>query len=398
MLKKLRWKFVLMATGISFIVLIGICITVLTITNTYILNKSDQMLNMLVEIEYDLNEDYVPESTIVSREFAFSTRFFVVFTDENRTIIDTNKQQIKAVDQLGIESYISVIDPSVEKGIIDDYRYLIMNTEQGYTYVFLDIEEDMQMYDIFVFFSFLIACLALMTIFLLSAFVSKRAIRPITQSIESQKRFITDASHELKTPLAIIKADTDIIEMDYGEDEWTQSIKDEIDKMDTLIKSLILLSSFDENDKELLKTSFSLSDALEETLKSFLPSLKNKQITLNTNIAGEISYLGNEESIRNLFAILLDNAIHHAPEQSNIRIALNRYGKTISIENDCDPMKPGSYNQWFERFYREDASRNSAKKGFGIGLSIAKNICDRHNIKILAKSETGKTVTIKLHF
>ncbi len=398
MLKKLRWKFVLMATGVSFVVLIFICISVLGITNSYIMNKADAILNMLVDAEYELNEDYNPEQDIFAREVAFSTRFFVVFTDEEGNIIDTNTQMINAVDQSQIKEYVASIGIEDGDGIIDDYRCLVIENEQGHTYVFLDVEEDMQVYNMFVFYTFLIATLALLAIFLLSCIVSKRAVMPIVESVETQKRFITDASHELKTPLTIIKADTDIIEMDYGEDEWTRSIKEEITKLDGLIKSLIELSSFDEDNKEFIKIDFSLSEALNETLKSFMPNIQNKNIVLDTQISGEISFIGNEEAIRKLFAILIDNAIYYASEDSKISVVLDKNKKIFTIENECDGIEAGTYNQWFERFYRQDSSRNSAKKGFGIGLSIAKNICERHNMKISARSRNGKTVIIKVDF
>lgn len=396
MLKKLRWKFVLMATGVSFVVLICICISVLTITNLYIMQKADAMLNMLVEIEYDLSDEYKLQQDVFAREAAFSTRFFVVFTDENCEILELNTQQINAVDQSQIETYINSINPTDEKGLIDDYRYLILDNDHGYTYVFLDVEEDMQVYNIFVFFTFVIAFFALGAIFLLSCLVSKRAVMPIVESVERQKCFITDASHELKTPLTIIKADTEIIELDYGEGEWTQSIKEEITKLDALIKSLIELSRLEEGSMELVKVDFSLSDALDETLKAFIPSLQSKNIVLDSKIMAGISYLGNEESIRKSFAILIDNAIYYSEEGTKIQVTLDK--KIFTIENECEGIKIGTYNQWFERFYREDSSRNSTKKGFGIGLSVAKNICERHNAKICAKSKNGKTIVIRIDF
>lgn len=355
-------------------------------------------MNLLVEIEYELNEDYNPSQDIFSREVAFSTRFFVVYTDNECEIIEVDMQKITAVDQTKIEEYIEVIQIEESDGIIDDYRYLVIETEQGYTYVFLDIEEDMQVYDIFVFYTFLIAVLALIAIFLLSCLVSKRVVMPIIESVESQKQFITDASHELKTPLAIIKADTEIIEMDYGEGEWTQSIKEEITKLDALIKSLIELSSIEEDMKELVKIDFSLSDALDEIIKSFLPSIHSKNIVLDVQVPNAMSYVGNEESIRKLFGILMDNAIYYAKEETKILVRLDKSKKIFTIENECEEIEIGTYNQWFERFYRHDASRNSTKKGFGIGLSIAKNICERHNAKISAKSKNGKTIVIRVDF
>ncbi len=398
MLKKLRWKFILMATGVSLVVLICICISVLSITNIYIMQKADNLLNLLVEIEYELNEDYDPSQDVFSREVAFSTRFFVVYTDDEGEIIEADMQKINAVDQTQIEEYIEMIQIEESDGIIDDYRYLVMETEQGYTYVFLDIEEDMQVYDIFVFYTFVIAVLALIAIFLLSCLVSKRAVMPIIESVESQKRFITDASHELKTPLAIIKADAEIIEIDYGEGEWTQSIHEEIAKLDALIKELIELSRFEEDTTELVKVEFSLSEALDETTKSFLSSIQSKEIVLDIQISDNMSYVGNEESIRKLFAILMDNAIYYANDKSTISVRLDKNKKIFMIENECEELEVGTYNQWFERFYRQDASRNSTKKGFGIGLSIAKNICERHNAKISARSKNGKTIVIKIDF
>ena len=228
--------------------------------------------------------------------------------------------------------------------------------------------------------------------------LSKRAIKPIADSYEKQKHFITDAGHELKTPLTVISASADVLEMTQGENEWTQSIRNQVVRLTELTNSLVSLARMDEHDSKLLMTDFSISDAVTESLEPFsrLASQQGKHVEMN--IQKNISFDGNEESIRKLVGILIDNAIKYSGEKGEIAVTLKSVsrGPMLQMKNSVDEISKGNHDELFERFYRGDASRSSEIGGYGIGLSIAKAIVCAHKGKITARSEDGKSLLISV--
>ena len=241
-----------------------------------------------------------------------------------------------------------------------------------------------------------------MVLFLVALFsflLSKKAVRPMVQAYKKQNAFITDASHELKTPLAIIKTSTDVLEMENGECKWTGNIHKQVNRLNELIGNLISLTKLDESD-ELEKFEFSFSDILSESVTD----VKDYALSLNKNIIANIekgiSFKGNEELIRKVIYILLDNSIKYAKENSDINVNLSRQNRRIvfTIENEADNLEIKNYNVLFERFYRSDSSRNSKTGGYGIGLSIAQSIVLKHRGRISADSFDGKKIIFSVKF
>ncbi len=287
-----------------------------------------------------------------------------------------------------------------EQGIIGNFRFKRTETGYGYTYIFLDIENDLISHYNYLFSSGIIVLIAVILIFIFSCILSKKAVSPIAESYERQKRFITDVSHEFKTPLAIIQADNEVTEIDSGETEWTRSIKNQVKRLNTLVENLISLTKMDEEKAQLVKAPFLLSQVVEDVLEDFIPSAKNSEVNILPLVNDGISYNGEQDSIRKLIEIVIENAIKYAQKGSDIKVLLYLKQNRIvfSVENAANDIGVGRHNDWFLRFYRQDASRNSETKGFGIGLSIAKAICDRHGATINAESKTGQEVVITVTF
>lgn len=223
---------------------------------------------------------------------------------------------------------------------------------------------------------------------------SKKAIAPIAESYEKQKQFITDAGHELKTPLAIINTNVEVIEIDYGESQWTKSIHNQVFRLSDLVESLVSLTRMDEEKNQLTKKDFSLSDLVLEASEQFfeMSKLCDKQLVLE--VEENISYHGNKQAISQLLSILIDNALKYGLKDNPIRVELKKQGKKIFLQttNRAENLSTGNYDILFDRFYRADSSRNSKLKGYGIGLSLAKAIVLKHKGKITAKSPNGKTI------
>lgn len=224
--------------------------------------------------------------------------------------------------------------------------------------------------------------------------------RPVEESYERQKRFITDASHEIKTPLTIIDANTEVLEMESGENEWTQSTRNQIKRLSYLTQQMITLSKLDEQNSIFEKSEISLSQLVCESVEMFEATAKTKNKTICARIEEDITFCGDEKAMTQLIGILLDNAIKYSGETSLIEVSLRKKGKKIYFEvcNPADNIPKGNLDILFERFYRMDSSRNSETGGTGIGLSVAKAIVTAHKGKIAAFSPDGASLKVVVEF
>ena len=224
---------------------------------------------------------------------------------------------------------------------------------------------------------------------LLVALLSKRAIKPMMENIEQQKRFITDAGHELKTPLTVISANMDVLSMDIGANEWVQSTQKQVANMRKLVNELVYLSRMDETDSHLEKSIVDLSKAVQDVAAPFEGMAEFNGKALNLHIVENITVNGDEAALRRLISTLCENAVKHAPEDSDIQISLTQSGKSVVFitENAMkEPLSEEALNHLFDRFYRGDESRSKEENsGFGIGLSIARAITEKHGGTIKAK-------------
>ena len=229
---------------------------------------------------------------------------------------------------------------------------------------------------------------------------SKMVFKPVAESDRKQRQFITDAGHEIKTPLTIIDANTEVLEMEHGESQWTQSIRGQVKRLSALTANLIALSRLDEGGRQLQKLEFSLSDAVSETARSFQALAMTQEKSLDARITPNLTYRGDEAAIRQLTGILLDNALKYSDGPGQICLSLKprgRSGCTLTVTNTVQGLEPGDLNCLFERFYRADRSRNSVTGGYGLGLSIARAIVSAHKGKIGAESPDGKSLTIHVN-
>ena len=208
------------------------------------------------------------------------------------------------------------------------------------------------------------------------------------ESINKQKAFITNAGHEIKTPLTIIDANTDVIELTSGETEWTKSIRNQIRRLTKLTEELVGLAKLQEIDELQERQKVAVSIVLRETCEQFETVAKMHGKELVWDLQDNLWMYGDEAMLERLFSILLDNAVKYADEKARISVSAKKNGKYIQIEvrNPAENMKKGKHMDLFERFYRADASHNSATGGHGIGLSNAEAIVELHKGKMTAGS------------
>ncbi len=325
----------------------------------------------------------------ITPETPYETRYFVVEFDAAGSIVSCNTDHIAAVTADEAASYAeSVLASGRSSGSVGGiYRYTVLTRDTGITTVaFLDCRTQLSSRR-----TLLITSLAVELACLLAAFVpvfllSGRAVRPAVESLEKQRRFITDASHEIKTPLAIISANTEVLELTEGSNEWLDSIKNQTARLTKLVARLVMLSKLDEERPELNITDFDLSGAVIDAAAPFRTLAERAGRGLAVDVEPDISYHGDEGALRQLVSLLTENAVKYSDSGSEVRVRLYRHGREVRlcVSNKCTGFDRACIPNLFDRFYRADASRARSTGGYGIGLSVARAICEAHNGSISA--------------
>lgn len=232
--------------------------------------------------------------------------------------------------------------------------------------------------------SIVIGVSSFLLVLLIIILASKRAVKPIAESYARQKQFVTDAGHELKTPLTVISANNELSRMLYGESEWFDSIDKQISRMNVLVQNLITLAKMDEEQRPVF-SCINLSDAVYDTAKSFENLIHSRGRIITFDIADDITCLGDESRLRQVISILMDNAAKYCDEKGKIAVRLISDRQIhLQVINDCRTAANCDFDKVFERFYRADKARTS-DGSFGLGLSIAKSIVELHKGNIRAR-------------
>ncbi len=406
MIDKVRKKFILSTMLASLIVIFLVILGVSTTIYRNYTFQADTLLYYIAQnhgsFPEDINDDTLNNSQkrIITAETPFSTRYFTVTYKNDRAKVDISK--ISTVSKNQAKQYTDrVRRRNNTYGTYKYYRYLVYDISKTETMViFLDFSISATTFYTLVRYAFLIGFFAFLGVSLLVLLLSKKAIRPMEKNFEMQKRFITDAGHELKTPLAIISANADVLELEHGKNEWVDSIRQQTAHLGKLIRNLLTLSRLDENGIRNSLQPVSLSSLLKEQVQSFLPLAKSRELKIEIEHLEEIVISANPDSMEMLFSILLENATKYSTEPKEpIRISMKRSGKyaLICISNSYAPaLTSEQLKHIFLRFYRTDVSRNSKSGGYGIGLSIAKSITEMHKGKIRAVMQSGDRIVFKI--
>ncbi len=411
MLKRLRWKFTLssmLAVCVVFAALVaGIDLTYRHIT----LENADRMLVMLAENGGRFPAGPMPPNgeapggapprlfrgPQLTPETPYETRFFAVW--ENTDVKQMNS--IAAVTgEEAVEYYRRAEESGKETGFIGQYRFRSGADENGKFYVFLDCARQLDSVQNLARVSALVAFAALLATFALVWLLSGKAIRPTVQGIERQKRFITDASHEIKTPLTVIRSYADVMCMEDGENEWARGVQKESERLSHLVSNLVLLSRWDEESPVTESRTFDLSRALWDTLTPYQNLAEAKGKRLEADVAEGLTFTGDESAIQTAFATLLENAVQYSLPESTIRFSARRESRRIEVKlsNACALPEDLDPDRLFDRFYRADSSRSRDTGGSGVGLSIARAIIEAHRGTVSAQRPDEGTLafTVRL--
>ncbi len=401
MIKKLRRKFIEIAMISVFIVLFVMMFAINVANYRSVNDQIDRRLAFLGEIggkEAELGPEVIDilQRHELTLESVFDMRYFTVFLSEEEGESYAQLGRIVSVrEEEAISMALSVQD-GARSDFYESYKYSILERESGELYIFLDCSRELNSFYTFLTISFIISIIALFLVFVLVCFFARVVMAPIAETYHKQRCFITDAGHELKTPLTIIRADAEVIEMENGESEWTESIKKQTERLTELTEKLVLLSRMEESESSLPMAELSLSDILTDAAESFRPVANARGIAFSADLPPDVRYCGDAASLSRLVTLLLDNAFKYT--DGEVYFSLADFGRTkrITVKNTVTEIAPGNHSRLFERFYRADASRNSEKGGHGIGLAVAAAIVRAHKGKITARSEDGKSLTVSV--
>jgi len=328
-----------------------------------------------------------------SKEFSYTTRYFAVIFDEDGSVRDVQTSHIAAVSRDDAIYYAQLAQKRFFRfGTYGVYYYLVRGRDDGSTIVvFLDSTSEIATSNRLLYLAMILIFVGSIITILLLRIHSWKIIQPEIRAAKRQKQFITNASHELKTPLAVIRANTEVEQMINGENEWNQSTMRQVERMTGLINNLVMIVRAQEQEGRTQRTTIDISKAVSETVQTFRPVAGQDQKTLTENIASPVSYLADESQIRQLASLLIDNAIKYCDEGGEIHVALSQRGRTVRLEvsNAYADGAGKDYSRFFDRFYRQDASHNTERGGYGIGLSIAESLVQSYNGTISAAWKDG---------
>lgn len=382
MISKLRRKF-LAVTFLSIFIVVGVIVGWINLFNhTNTMSKHHTTITRLLETDGYVNSNIEEFETSISR--------YIVIIDVvngTPTIRQGTIEQEHSLDE--IVSYILNNDKS---GSYENYSYGTKETTNGNLIILSSFERDNQLSQNFFYNSLFISLIGIIVVYIILFFSSSYILKPFIINERNQKEFITNASHELRTPITIIKANLDVLQIDNINNEWTQSIGIQANRLEALTNNLITLSKVEETNDKILKTDFSLTDSILEEFSSYKLILKEKNINFTIDIKENISCYGNEKQIRDVIKLLLDNIVKYSTNDMKIY----NDNKEIYFTNSTN-LPDGNYDYMFNRFTRMDDSRNQDITGYGIGLSIVKKILENHNCSITAFVNNNVfTIKIKL--
>jgi len=318
-----------------------------------------------------------------------SARYAAVAIDKNGNIIRTDVTHISSLTEDEAAAITEALKNNASgTGTYSGFLYRISETKRAEGKVIILLDNGMQISSFFtvLFISIGAGIFGWLMMLLLVILLSRKTIAPVARSIEKQKQFVTNAGHEIKTPLAIILANTDAMELHNGENKWSKNIRAQTLRLSGLMQNLLMLAKMDESSTKLPMCEFDISTAAEDTVGAFIEPAALKGIMIEQDIKKGIRLSGNRDSIVQLMTVLLDNAVKYTESGGVIRAEL--YGSekniTLNIANTCEPIDHPE--KLFDRFYRVDSARTQKNGGYGIGLSVAQAIAELHKGSITAEN------------
>lgn len=402
---KLKNRFIAIAMLSIFAAMLFIGLAVNCASLLITRNSVNRVLNVMLANPAIVLEEYKEHNSnaptieeIFAPEFKHNQLFLFIFDQEGNLLETTSNIQtsdyVSAVSEIAEET----LSKRGNSGHERNYFYKDSTTEDGKIVVAMIEGSEILAFEYRLFYITLaLAFFGMLITYFLVRHFSKRATRPAIEANIRQKEFITNASHELKTPLAVIRANTEMIEVLEGENEWTESTLRQVDHLNVLIQNLVMIAKSQEKENKSELSQINASKVVSDSINPYGVLAEQSGKTIEQSIQPDVMITADESKIRQLASLLIDNAIKYCDENGTIRVELDRLhsgirsgGLRLVVSNDYAAGKDIDTSHFFDRFYREDQSHNQDKGGYGIGLSIAESITRQYQGSIEAKWEDGR--------
>lgn len=322
-----------------------------------------------------------------------SINFFVVMADNDGTYIASLNNDVMTEETA--QDYITqILNHKKKSGTADNYSFCTEKKSNGTVIVFTDRTAEMNIMRKLKRTTVIVGIISIIFLSVGAYFISGIIVRPIKDTFEKQKQFISDASHELKTPLTVISTNADVLADEIGNNKWLNYIQDQAGRMNVLVNDLLSLTRLENKSSNFIQTDFNLSQAIINTALPFECQAFESNKNFVLNIDENISVFGSEQHIKQMAGIFIDNALKYSKDGGTVRVSLNQEdGRAVfSVYNTGSGVKEEDKYRIFERFYRSDESRNRSTGGYGLGLAIAKSIIDKHKFRIEVENEEGRSI------
>ena len=406
MTKTLKRRFIIFTMTAVTCLLLFIVLAINSLNWVMLERQSDTVLETLVDADgafHKMDFDRPPPFVRpLDMDRMRASRFFIVRSDLSGNIVDVNIDQISAIDQETAKSYaLKVLKTDKETGRVDGYKFAVKQMGPGQLMFFMDTSEQSESFRMVLFASTAIAVLCWVILLIIVILLSGKVIRPVLVGMEKQKQFITNAGHEMKTPLAIIQSNNDTMALIHGENKYNVHIRNQTKRLNVLMSNLLTLAKLDE-EIPLPKERVNISEVANELLPVYEEGAQARNIRFHVHIEPDVIMQTNKDSFRQMLTILLDNALKYTLDGGSIYLSLARDGRHIQIseENTCDPSLEPNPERLFERFYRGDAARTQKKdsSGYGIGLSAARAICENFGGRLTAEYSSADSIRFTARF
>lgn len=400
MIKTLKKRFIFFTMAAVTCLLLFLVLAINGLNWMMLESKSDVVLETLVEAEGVFQRvDFKPPPPFarpLNMDRMRASRFFVVWSDNNNNIVDVNIEQISAIDNEMAQKYaLKVMSTGKKYGQLDGYKFAVKEMGTSKMTFFMDTSEQRENFRVVLFVSTAIAILCWLVLLIIVILLSGKVIRPVLVGIEKQKQFITNAGHEMKTPLAIIQSNNDTMALIHGENKYNAHIRNQTKRLNGLMSNLLTLAKLDE-EIPMPTEIINISEIAKELLPFYIEEAQIRNVTFDVGMDNDIHMQANKDSFRQMLMVLLDNALKYTPDNGHIHFVVEKNGKHIQIieENTCDPSLEPDTERLFERFYRGDAARTQTKdtSGYGIGLSAARAICENFGGKLTAEYSSEESI------
>ena len=400
MFKQLQKSFVKSAMLSFTAVLLAVLVAVNIVNYRQTVDQVDRLTTMLVNNDgtfpdapddkgpKEHPEHGMPKGMEFRKDDQMATRYAVVRV-ANDTVQSVDRTHLVSLDEEALKELgLRIAQGTATKGWEGSLRYQVAKTDAGTMVVLVDANRETQQVSRLMMVTGAVFVLCLAVVYVLVRLASKRAIRPFVENVERQQQFIANASHEMKTPLAVLSANTDLLAMMGTEAKFVDSNKRQIKRLNSLVEQMLILSRYDEGEAAATKEEVDLVAVTKTIVEEILPVLNEKGLQVEFTGEAQTIVTTNKSAMTELIRILLDNAMKYTVGEPVITVEAKR--NQLAIGNETEPMTKEQVSQIFDRFYRVDSSRNRTTGGSGLGLSIAQKIAETNDVQLTAEltSET----------